>query len=61
MHIRELTIHDVMPTLESFPRALQMLPKLDLKPLITIYPFKDAVKAFEAHKKGKDVKIMLQM
>ena len=61
MHIRELTIHDVMPTLESFPRALQMLPKLDLKPLITIYPFKDAIKAFEAHKKGKDVKIMLQM
>jgi threonine dehydrogenase-like Zn-dependent dehydrogenase len=38
-----------------------MLPKFDLKPLITIYPFKDAIKAFEAHQKGKDVKIMLQM
>jgi (R,R)-butanediol dehydrogenase/meso-butanediol dehydrogenase/diacetyl reductase/L-iditol 2-dehydrogenase len=61
MHIREITVHDVMPTMESFPRALQMLPKLDLKPLITVYPFKDAIKAFEAHNQGKAVKIMLQM
>jgi Zn-dependent alcohol dehydrogenase len=37
-----------------------MLPKLDLKPLITVYPLEEVVKAFEAHKRGKDVKIMLQ-
>ena len=61
MHIREITVHDVMPTMESFPRALQMLPKLDIKPLITVYPFKDAIKAFEAHHQGKAVKIMLQL
>jgi threonine dehydrogenase-like Zn-dependent dehydrogenase len=37
-----------------------MLPKLDLKPLITIYPLQDAIRAFEAHKTGKKVKVMLQ-
>jgi threonine dehydrogenase-like Zn-dependent dehydrogenase len=37
-----------------------MLPKLDLKPLITVFPLQEAVKAFEAHKKGRDIKIMLQ-
>jgi threonine dehydrogenase-like Zn-dependent dehydrogenase len=44
----------------SFPRAQQLLPKLDLKPLITIFPLDDVIKAFEAHKKGKDVKILLK-
>jgi Zn-dependent alcohol dehydrogenase len=37
-----------------------MLPKLDLKPLITVYPLKEAVKAFADYKKGKGVKILLQ-
>ena len=61
MHTRELTVRDVMPSPYSYPVALKMLPKLDLKPLITIYPFKEALKAFEVHKAGKDEKIMLQM
>jgi threonine dehydrogenase-like Zn-dependent dehydrogenase len=39
---------------------LKMLPKLDVRPLISIYPLKDALKAFEAHKTGKAIKIMLQ-
>jgi Zn-dependent alcohol dehydrogenase len=33
---------------------------MNLKPMITVYPIEEVVKAFEAHKKGKDVKIMLQ-
>jgi Zn-dependent alcohol dehydrogenase len=37
-----------------------MLPKLNLKPMITVYPLADVVKAFEAHKKGKDIKILLK-
>ena len=57
---KELTIRGVRQTPYSFPRALQMLPTLDLKPLITIYPLRDAVAAFEAHKKGQGVKIMLK-
>ena len=60
MYGKELSIHSVKLAPYSFPRAVQMLPKLELKPLITVYPLEEVVKAFEAHKKGKDVKIMLQ-
>jgi len=60
MHSRELKIHTIMPSPYSFPKALRILPKLDLKPLIKVYPLKEAIKAFEAYKIGKDVKIMLQ-
>jgi threonine dehydrogenase-like Zn-dependent dehydrogenase len=37
-----------------------MLPKLELKPLISVYPLQEAIRAFEAHKTGKEVKVMLQ-
>ena len=60
MFSKELSIHSVKLAPYSFSRALQMLPELDLKPLITVYPLGEVVKAFEAHKMGKDVKIMLQ-
>ena len=60
MYGRELSIHSVFLSPYSFPRAMQMLPKLDLKPLITVYPLGEVVKALEAHKKGKGIKIMLQ-
>ena len=60
MYSRELSIHSVLSSPYSFPRALQMIPKLDLKPLITFYPLKDAVKAFKDYKMGKCIKIMLQ-
>jgi hypothetical protein len=38
-----------------------MLPKLDLKPLITVYPLADDIQAFAAQKTGKNVKIMLKI
>ena len=60
MYGRELTIRSVLISPYSFPRAVEMLPKLDLKPLITVYPLQEVVKAFEAHKMGKGIKIMLQ-
>jgi 2-desacetyl-2-hydroxyethyl bacteriochlorophyllide A dehydrogenase len=60
MYSKELSIHSVKLAPYSFPRALKMLPKLDLKPMITVYPLADVVQAFAAHKKGKDVKIMLK-
>ena len=60
MYSKELSIHSVKLAPYSFPRALQILPKLDLKPLITIFPIDDVIKAFEAHKKGKDVKILIK-
>ena len=60
MYAKELSIHSVKLAPYSFPRALQILPKLDLKPLITVFPLDEAIKAFEAHKKGKEIKILLQ-
>jgi len=60
MYGRELSIHSVLISPYSFPRSVQMLPKLNLKPLITVYPLKEVVKAFEFHKMGKGIKIMLQ-
>jgi 2-desacetyl-2-hydroxyethyl bacteriochlorophyllide A dehydrogenase len=60
MYQKELNIRSVLVSPYSFIRAAQMLPKLTLKPLISVYPLKDVVKAFEAHKSGKGVKIMLQ-
>jgi len=60
MYSKELSIHSVKLAPYSFPRAVQMLPKLDLKPLIIIYPLNEVVSAFNAHKKGKGIKILLQ-
>jgi (R,R)-butanediol dehydrogenase/meso-butanediol dehydrogenase/diacetyl reductase/L-iditol 2-dehydrogenase len=60
MYSKELSIHSVKLAPYSFPRALEILPKLDLKPMITVFPLSEAVKAFEAHKKGKGIKIMLK-
>ena len=60
MFSKELSIHSVKLAPYSFSRALQMLPKLDLKPLITVYPLEEVVKAYEVHKTGKGIKILIQ-
>jgi (R,R)-butanediol dehydrogenase/meso-butanediol dehydrogenase/diacetyl reductase len=61
MYAKELTITSTFVSPYSFPRALAMLPKLELKSLITdIVPLKDIQKAFELHKKGKSIKILIQ-
>ena len=60
MYSKELSIHSVRLAPYSFSRAVQMLPKLELKPLISVYPLQEAIRAFEAHKTGKEVKVMLQ-
>ena len=57
---RDLTIRTVMPNPHSFPRAVQILRKLNLKPLIKVYPLTEAITAFGAFKMGKGIKIMLQ-
>jgi threonine dehydrogenase-like Zn-dependent dehydrogenase len=59
-HTKEITIRNVCPSPYSDYKALKMLPKLDIKPIMTIYPLQDALKAFEAHKIGKNVKILLK-
>ena len=61
MYAKELTITSTFVSPYSFPRALSLLPKLELKSLITdIVPLKDIQKAFELHKKGTSIKILIQ-
>jgi hypothetical protein len=52
MFARELNVCSVFVSPYSFPRALNLLPKLNLKPIISdIMPLQDIEKAFELHKK----------
>ena len=60
VHTKEITIRNVVPSPYADYRALKMLPSLNVKPLITIYSLQYALKAFEALKMGKAVKILLQ-
>ena len=61
MFAKELTIRSVFVSPYSFPRALNILPKLNLKPIISeIIPLQDIEKAFELHKKGNSVKILIK-
>jgi 2-desacetyl-2-hydroxyethyl bacteriochlorophyllide A dehydrogenase len=61
LYSKELTIRSILVSPYSFSRAMQMLPKLNLKPLITIYPIDEVVQAFAALKAGKGVKVMLKL
>jgi len=61
MYARELTITSTFVSPYSFPRALAMLPKLELEPLITdIVPLAEIKRAFELHKAGKSIKILVK-
>jgi 2-desacetyl-2-hydroxyethyl bacteriochlorophyllide A dehydrogenase len=61
MYANELSIRAVFVSPYSFPRALNLLPKLDVKSLVTdIYPLAEVDKAFENHKKGKSIKTLLK-
>ena len=61
MYAKELTITSTFVSPYSFPRSLALLPKLELKPLITdIIPLKDIQKAFDMHKAGKSIKILIK-
>ena len=61
MYAKELTITSTFVSPYSFPRALNLLPKLELDALITdIIDLKDIKKAFELHKTGKSIKILIK-
>ena len=61
MYQKELTIRSVLVSPYAFYRAVYMLPRLDLSPLISVYPIDDVVQAFADHKAGKAIKVMLKM
>jgi (R,R)-butanediol dehydrogenase / meso-butanediol dehydrogenase / diacetyl reductase len=61
LYANEISIRSVFISPYSFPRALNILPKLDVKSLVTdIYPLSKAAEAFENHKKGKSIKTLLK-
>jgi (R,R)-butanediol dehydrogenase/meso-butanediol dehydrogenase/diacetyl reductase/L-iditol 2-dehydrogenase len=61
MYARELTITSTFVSPYSFPRALNLLPRLELDTMITdIVPLADIKKAFELHKGGKSIKILVK-
>lgn len=61
MYTKELTIKAVFFSPYAFPRAINMLSKLDLVSLISHrFPLADAHRAFAVHETGEAVKIMVQ-
>ncbi len=61
MYQNELTIRSVFLSPYCFPRSLDLLPSLDITSLTTnIIPLSDIAKAFEIHKMGKSVKILVK-
>lgn len=61
IYAKELTITSTFVSPYSFPRALSVLPKLELEPLIThIVPLAEIRRAFELHKSGTAIKILVQ-
>ncbi|MED1440103.1 zinc-binding dehydrogenase [Aeribacillus composti] len=60
-YMQELTITGIYVSPYTFPRAIQMLPKLDLKPFTQkIVPLEQGVEAFEAHISGKYPKVLIK-
>lgn len=61
MYINELTLRSVFLSPYCFPRSLDLLSAVDVKSLTTdIIPLADIQRAFEVHKQGKSVKILIK-
>lgn len=60
-YFKELTISGVFVAPYAYPRAVNLLPRLNLKCLTeTVFPLEDGVKAFEEQLTGKYPKILIQ-
>ncbi len=61
LYFKEITVTGIMVAPYSYPRALQLLPEVDLSCLTnTIFELEDGVKAFEAQLTGKYPKILIR-
>jgi len=59
--IKELNIKTALLSPYSFPRALNLLPGIKFEPLITsIFLLQDIQEAFDLHKQGNQIKILIQ-
>ena len=62
MYVNELSIRSVFIGPYSFPRAMAMLPKLNIDPVLTdIFDLEDIQAAFEKHKQGKSIKTLIRV
>ncbi|UCD09112.1 MAG: zinc-binding dehydrogenase [Dehalococcoidales bacterium] len=58
---KELTIHGVFGQSHMFPRAVNMLPLLNLKPYRgPTFPIEDFMDAFDAHRTNKYVRVLVK-
>ncbi len=60
MYARELTIKSVFVSPYCFNRALNMLPTLDLKPLISIKPIENIMDGVNELLKGQGMKVLIK-
>ncbi|ODT11562.1 MAG: alcohol dehydrogenase [Microbacterium sp. SCN 70-18] len=61
LYMRELTLTGLFVSPYAFPRALQMLPYLDVADLTsTVFDLEDAAAAFDAHMSGRHPKVILR-
>lgn len=61
LYLKELTLTGVFVSPYAFPRALQILPYLQLDELTqAVYDLDDAVEAFEVHVSGRFPKVVLK-
>jgi len=61
LYLRELTLTGAFVAPYSFPRALQVLPRLSLDELTrAVYPLERAAEAFDVHLSGVHPKVLIQ-
>ncbi|UOR01838.1 alcohol dehydrogenase catalytic domain-containing protein [Leucobacter allii] len=61
LYLRELTLTGVFVSPYAFPRALQLLPHLDVEELTrAVYPLEDAAEAFAVHVSGAHPKVVIR-
>ena len=61
LYLRELTITGVFVSPYAFPRALQLLPHLELGEMTAaVFDLEDAAAAFEAHVSGRHPKVVIR-
>ncbi len=61
LYSKELTVRGVFMSPYLFPRSLAILPRLQLKPLISrVFPLDEVVEAFEAQRESQSIKILIK-
>ena len=61
LYFKEMSIKGVFFSPYTFPRAIDMLPRLELEPLITkTLPLEQAATIMDLHETGREIKIMVQ-